>query len=74
MGQPTKKGSTDVSVVIRIIDDTDGKPEEAVEHNTTGISLWYRRERSAKVAITPVALAALTTARAPGLALAVQTS
>ena len=66
MGQPTKKGSTDVSVVIRIIDDTDGKPEEAVEHNTTGISLWYRRERSAKVAITPVALAALTTAHSDG--------
>jgi hypothetical protein len=61
-----KKGSTDRSVLIRIIDDGDGTPETGVEHNTTGIDLWYRREGAAKTSITEVALAALTTAHAAG--------
>ncbi len=61
-----KKGSTDQSVVIRILDSTTFLPEQAVEHNTTGIALWYRREGAAKVAITPAALAALTTAHTDG--------
>lgn len=60
------KGSTDQSVVIRIVDSTDGTPETGVEHNTAGIDLQYRREGAASTAITEVALAALTTAHTDG--------
>jgi len=61
-----QKGSTNKSITIRIIDSTTGLPETAVEHNTTGIDLFYRRELAVRVAITEVALAALTTAHADG--------
>lgn len=60
------KGSTDVSVVLRIVDSTDGTPETGVVFNTTGIDLWYRREGAAAVAITEADLAALTTAHTDG--------
>jgi len=60
------KDSTDRSVTIRIMDSTTGLPETAVEHNTAGIDLWYRREGAAKVSITEAALAALTTAHTDG--------
>jgi len=60
------KGSTDVSVVIRIIDSTTGAPETAVEHDESGIDLQYRREGAASTAITEAALAALTTAHTDG--------
>lgn len=60
------KDSTSQSVVIRIIDSTDGTPETAVEHNTAGIDLWYRREGAIKQSITEVALAALNSAYASG--------
>lgn len=60
------KNSTDQSVVIRILDSTTGLPEEAVEHDTSGIALWYRREGATKTAITPAALAALDTAHSDG--------
>lgn len=66
MSRQITKGTTDVSVVIRIIDSTDGTPEQAVEHNTAGIDLWYRREGAARTAITEAALAALTTAHTDG--------
>ena len=59
-------GATDVSVTVRIVDSTDGTPEQAVEHNSTGISLWYRREGAALATITPVALASLATAHTDG--------
>lgn len=61
-----KAGTTDVSVIIRIIDDTDGTPENAVAHDTTGIDLWYRREGAAKTSITEAALSALTDAHSDG--------
>lgn len=61
-----KKGSTDRSVTIRIIDSTDGTPETGVVFNTSGIDLWYRREGAAKVSITEATLAALTTAHTDG--------
>lgn len=61
-----KAGTTDVSVVIRIIDSATGVPETAVEHNTSGIDLQYRREGAASTAITEAALAALTTAHTDG--------
>ncbi len=56
-----KKGSTDRSVTIRIIDATTGEVENAVEHDTSGLALWYRREGADKTSITAAALAALTT-------------
>lgn len=61
-----KKGSTDRSVTLRIIDSTDGTPETAVVYNTSGIALWYRREGAAQTSITEATLAALTTAHADG--------
>lgn len=64
--RPIVKGSTSQSVVIRIVDATDGSPEQAVEHNTSGLNLWYRREGGSVVAITPVALAAANSAYASG--------
>lgn len=64
-------GSTDVSVVIRIMDSTDGTPETAVTFETSGIDLWYRREGAAAVDITEATLAALTTAHADGGFLAI---
>jgi len=59
-------GTVDVSVVIRIIDSTDGTPETGVVWNTSGIDMQYRRELAASVAITEATLAALTTAHADG--------
>ena len=37
--RPIKKGSTDQSIVIRIIDSTSGAPETGVEHDSGGIDL-----------------------------------
>ena len=63
-----KAGTTDVSVVIRIIDSSDGTPETGVVFNTSGIDLWYRREGAASVDITEADLStpALTDAHADG--------
>jgi hypothetical protein len=61
-----KAGTTDVSVVIRIIDSTDGTPETGVVWNTAGIDLQYRRELEVSTAITEATLAALTTAHSDG--------
>jgi len=65
-GRPIKKGSTDQSTVIRIIDATDGTPEQAVEHDTSGIALWWRREGETLTAITEAALASLDAAHSDG--------
>src|SRR3989304_8118007 len=59
-------GSTDASVVTRIVDSTDGTPETGVVFNTSGIDIQYRRELAASTAITEATLAALTTAHADG--------
>lgn len=64
--RPIVKGSTDQSVIVRIVDSTDGTPEEAVEHNSSGISLWYRREGGSVSSITPVALASANSAHSDG--------
>lgn len=61
-----KKGSTDRSVEIRIIDSGDGTPETGVLFNTSGIDLWYRREGAAKTSITEATLSALTDAHSDG--------
>lgn len=59
-------GSEDQSVVIRILDSTAFTPEEGVEHDSDGISLWYRREGSTKQTINPAALASLSAAYTDG--------
>jgi hypothetical protein len=64
--RPVVKGSTDQSVVIRIVDSTDGTPETGVAWNTSGIDLWYRREGAAKVSITEATLSALTDSHSDG--------
>lgn len=64
--RPIKKNSTDQSVVIRIIDSSDGTPETGVEHDTSGIDLWYRREGATKTSITEAALASLDAAHSDG--------
>jgi len=61
-----KKDSTNRSVTIRIIDNSDGTPETGVVWNTAGIDLWYRREGAAKVSVTEATLAALTDAHSDG--------
>lgn len=61
-----KKGSADQSVVVRIIDATDGTPETGVVYNTSGIDLWYRREGATKTSITEASLSALSDAHADG--------
>jgi hypothetical protein len=55
------KGSTDRSVDIKILNE-DGTPNESVAFDTAGLALWYRRAGAAKTTLTPVTLAALTTA------------
>ncbi len=57
-----KKGSTDISVDVYIIDSTDGTPELGVLYDTAGIDLEYRREGAAVVNAIEATLAALTTA------------
>src|SRR3990167_11483323 len=61
-----RKGVTDKSVRLRIIDSTNGTPETGVVFDTAGIDLWYRRELAAKTDITEATLAALTTAHTDG--------
>lgn len=61
-----RKGATDRSVTIRIIDSGDGTPETGVVYNTSGIDLWYRREGAAKTSITEATLSALTDAHSDG--------
>ena len=58
-----KAGTTDISVVVRIIDSTDGTPETGVTAATAGLVLEYRRELEAEVSLATITdLAALTTA------------
>jgi len=57
MARPRLKGTTDQSVTIYIVDDTDGTPEQGVVYNTGSIAVWYRREGEAKVALSLATLA-----------------
>lgn len=61
-----KPGSTDVSVVIRIIDAADGTPETGVTSATSGIDLEYRREGAVVTNITESDLSALNDAHSDG--------
>lgn len=60
------KGSTDKSVILRVVDSTDGTPETGVAYNTSGIDLWYLREGGSVVSITEADLAAVNTAHTDG--------
>lgn len=60
------KNSTDRSVVVRIIDSTNGTPETGVVWNTSGIDLWYRREGATLTSITEASLTALSDAHSDG--------
>ena len=59
-------GETNQSVVIHIMDSSDGTPETAVAHDTSGIDLWYWRIGSTKTSIVEASLAALDTAHTDG--------
>lgn len=59
-------GSTDQSVVIRIIDSTDGTPETGVTSSTGGLALWYRREGAAATDLTEADLGSLDAAHSDG--------
>lgn len=61
-----KAGSTDVSVVVRIVDNTTGLPETGLVFNSAGMDMEYRREGGGNVNITEVTLASLSTAHADG--------
>ncbi|MEA3478428.1 MAG: hypothetical protein U9R60_09635, partial [Bacteroidota bacterium] len=61
-----KKGSTDQSVVVRVIDSTSGLPETGVAYNTAGAALWYRKEGGSKTSITLATLAATNSAHSDG--------
>ena len=60
MSRRVKAGSTNVSVVIRIIDSGDGTPETGVTSVTGGLALEYRREGAVSTSITESDLSALT--------------
>jgi len=61
-----KAASTDVSVVIRIVDSTDGSPETGVTSATPGLALEYRREGATSTAITETDLTNLNDAHSDG--------
>lgn len=63
------KGSSDRSVRIRFIEASGGSnPGDpiSVDHSTTGLALWYRREGGTKTAVSPAALSALDDAHSDG--------
>ena len=49
MSEAIAGGTTDVSTRVRIVDSSDGTPEEGVTSATAGLNLWYRREGATKV-------------------------
>jgi len=63
---PIKKGSTDRSVYLYIIDSTDGTPEDGVTYATSGLALSYRRQGATSQSITAVTLADASAAHTDG--------
>lgn len=61
-----KKGATDQSVVIRIVDSGDGTPETGVTSATSGLDLKYRREGATTTNLTESDLAGLDSAHSDG--------
>lgn len=66
MQKTVDPGAVDVSVDILILDSSTGLPEQAVTSSTSGLALWYRRDSTAKVAISPSNLSLLTDAHSDG--------
>lgn len=60
------QGSTNVSIVLRMVDNASGSPKTDITSASTGLALWYRREGAAKVEITESDLTALTDAHSDG--------
>ena len=60
------KDAVDQSVVIRIVDSTDGTPETGVIAATAGLDLFYRREGAAVVSLTESDLAGVNSAHSDG--------
>jgi len=61
-----KKGSTSQSVIIKIIDSTDGSPETGVTSSTSGLILRYYRENTSSTVITVTDLSAIDSAWSSG--------
>ena len=59
-------GTTNVSMTVRIIDATDGTPEQGVVSDTSGIEFWYARQGATLTAITEATLTGLVAAHADG--------
>ena len=56
-------GDTNISVEFKVIDSTDGTPEEGVVAATAGLVLWYRRDAAVLTSLATITnLALLTTA------------
>ena len=63
---PIKKGSTNRSVDLHIIDATNGTNEDGVTYATAGLALWYCREGGTKQEITAVTKASHDAAHVDG--------
>jgi len=66
MGRPIKKGSTDQSSTVRLIDASAFTPEQSVDHDTGGLVLWYRREGGSCIVFSAMALSALNSSHTDG--------
>lgn len=64
--RPIKAGSTDVSVILTILDSTTGLKKTDVVYNSSGIALSYRRDGATTTAITEATLADAAAAHADG--------
>lgn len=56
----------DVTTRVRIFDATTSLPATGIAYNTSGLGLYYERERAAQTLITPASLSAATDAHADG--------
>ena len=59
-------GTNNVSMTVRIIDDSDGTPEQGVVSDTAGIAFWYARQGATNTAIVEATLTGLVAAHADG--------
>lgn len=66
MSREIKIDSIDQSIELYIFDSVTGLPETAVDNDTAGLALWYRRPGASNVAIAVVSLASLGVAHSDG--------
>ena len=66
MTKPIQHGSTDVSVVVRVLTASTGVPATGIAHNNAGAAFWYRRTGGTKTTITLSDLASLSAAHSDG--------